>query len=102
MRHQRSTQLAGVEDLLHLDVVRVKAAHEADLQQTLAGSLLRLYDLLRVLKGGSQRLLAEYRLAGFDALYCQISMRASQDAITTASISGEAISSSALAITFAP
>ena len=76
VRHQRSTQLAGVEDLLHLDVVRVKATHEADLQQTLAGSLLRLYDLLRVLEGGSQRLLAEYRLAGLDALYRQISVGA--------------------------
>ena len=78
VRHQRSTQLTGVEDLLHLDVVRVKAAHEAD-REALAAVLGNcLLDLLAVLDGLSQRLLTEDMLLGLAGCQtrCLVGIRA--------------------------
>ena len=67
MRHNRRTQLAGFENFLHLAVIRVKAAHKADLYECFARFFFRFYDFLAVLDGGCERLFAEYWLAGCDA-----------------------------------
>ena len=61
--HERRTQLARVDDALHLGVAAVVSAHEADLHQALAVRALGRDDLLAV--GGvlCQRLFAEDVLA---------------------------------------
>ncbi len=61
---QRLTDATGVDDLFHLPVSGVVAAHEADLDQAAAVCRLGLDDPHAVLGGGGQRLLAEHRFPG--------------------------------------
>ena len=64
--HQRQTDLAGVDDLLELLVLRGVVAHEAHLQQAAALGLLQLHDLEALVGGQGQRLLAEGVFLGFE------------------------------------
>ena len=66
VQHERQAVLAGIDSFLELIVARVIAAHEADLNQLLAGGHLSLYDALAGIRLGCQRLFAEYILAGLD------------------------------------
>ena len=66
MQHERQTVLAGVDSFLQLAVTRIIAAHEANLNQLLAGCHLGLNDALAGISLRSQRLLAENVLAGLD------------------------------------
>ena len=68
VRHQRLAQLTGIQNGLDLAVIRVIAAHKAD--------LLIADDLGAVRLGGCQRLFAEYRLAGGDGLAGYLGMNA--------------------------
>ena len=60
--------VAVVENLLHLVVGGVEAAHEAHGDELLAGLLLGIHDGDAVLGGGGQGLLAQDVLAGLDGL----------------------------------
>ena len=64
--NQGGAEPAGVQQLLHLVIAPVIAAHEADLHQMLAGGHLRVHHGLAVGGGVGQGLLAEDRLAGLD------------------------------------
>ena len=68
VNHQRRTQLAGVDDALHLGIAAVIMAHKAHLQQTFAVRGFCGDDLLAVLCVLRQRLLAENVLAGLERL----------------------------------
>ena len=68
VNHQRCTQLAGVDDALHLGIAAVIMAHKAHLQQTFAVRGFCGDDLLAVLCVLCQRLLAEHLLARFESL----------------------------------
>ena len=76
VRYQRLAQLTGIQNGLDLAVIRVIAAHKADLHQIPAGGLLIADDLGAVCLGGCQRLFAEYRLAGGDDLAGYLGMNA--------------------------
>ena len=56
--HERLAERTGVEQVLHLAVAGVEAAHEADRDQATAGGLLGLHDPQRGGGRGGQRLLA--------------------------------------------
>ena len=67
VEHQRRTDIAAVQGLLHGPVAVVVAAHEADHDQPPAGGHLGVQDPFTRLLGGRERLLAEHLLAGGDA-----------------------------------
>ena len=66
VQHERLTILARIDSLFQLTVTRIVAAHKTNLYQLLAGRHLSLHDALAGIRLGSQRLLAENVLAGFD------------------------------------
>ena len=69
VQHEWLTILAGVDSLLQLTVTRIVTAHEANLNQLLAGCHLGLNDALAGIRFRCQRLFAENILAGFDCCH---------------------------------
>ena len=99
---QRLADAAGVDDLLHLPVSGVVAAHEADLDQAAAVGRLGLDDPQAVLGGRGERLLAEHRFPGGYRVQHVLGVGRAPDVTRTASTSSAAITAAPSARTRAP
>ena len=92
LHNQRGAELPGIQQLLHLVIAPIIAAHEADLDQVLAGGHLRIHHGLAVGGGVGQGLFAEDGLSGLnggqDGVLVELARRGDHDRIHVRVVDG--------------